>query len=452
MAWRYVRSTDGSDADNGSTWALADASIVGSAAGDAAGDIIAVSQSHAGSYTTAQSVALAGTLANPVMVIGVNDGAEPPTAESTTAVETITNNNNYTITGAVRWRKVNLTIGASGAGALFILGTNSASTSQQQLYEEMTFRNDASGSNSGIQVGDTLNTSSAEVTFRNVTYYPVNGAANKGLLLPLGKLMWEGGGLHASSVAVTVLVAAIGTNGRWGECLLSGLDLSAASTSMQIFPSSGTGYGAIANCILPASWSGTLSGSTISSPSYRVEMFDCIISGGARLRYKMMDNNGSIREDTGIYLTSTVNDGVASVSYLFAPTASSNPKGGRLVGPSMVVWNGTTGSPRTVSVDVAYDSATTLLDNELWLEACTLQTSGSGQGTWTTGENTNALATGTALSTVSTSWTGTSGWSNEKKHTLTLTFTPQQVGPVLVRLVYAKNGPGLYCDPTPRLS
>lgn len=453
MANLYVRSTDGSDTDNGTTWALAKATIVGAAGIDAAGDVINVSGSHAGSFTTAQTLNLAGTLANPVMVIGANDGAEPPTAEAA-ASETITNNNAYTINGAVRWRGVNITVGVTGGSSVIQFGNNAAAN-DKMVFENCTFRTDGSGSNSNLQIGSTSNTFYSHVVWRNVTYYPTNstGSDNKAVKVNLGVLEWNGGGLHASSSAIVGIVAQIGLNGRAGAARLRGLDLSYAGATVQIFPSSGIGYGSIANCKLPASWTGTLCGSAITAPGYECELVDCT-SGTTRIRYRKHTNSGDIRDDTGIYLTAGTYDGVANVSYKFTANAgSTNTRGGRLVGPNFAVWNATDASSVTASVEVAYDSATTLTDKELWLEASTLQTDGSGLGTWVSSENTNALSSGTSLTTVSTSWTGTGGWSNEKKHTLSLTFTPNEKGPVMVRVVYAKaSGPAVYVDPAVTLT
>ena len=59
MATIYVRSTDGNNADNGSTWALAKATIAGAAAIDAAGDTVFVSDAHAESTAGAVTLTFA---------------------------------------------------------------------------------------------------------------------------------------------------------------------------------------------------------------------------------------------------------------------------------------------------------------------------------------------------------------------------------------------------------
>src|SRR3990167_9027284 len=93
MATLYVRSTDGSDADTGATWALAKASLAGAFAAASAGDTIYVSQVHAETQASAMTLTSPGTAASPVRVLCVNDAAEPPTALATTATVTTTGAN-----------------------------------------------------------------------------------------------------------------------------------------------------------------------------------------------------------------------------------------------------------------------------------------------------------------------------------------------------------------------
>src|SRR3972149_1584016 len=86
----YVRSTDGSDADTGLTWALAKATLVGALAVAAAGERIWVSQAHAETQASAMTLTSAGTESSPVEILCGNDAAEPPTAMATTATISIT--------------------------------------------------------------------------------------------------------------------------------------------------------------------------------------------------------------------------------------------------------------------------------------------------------------------------------------------------------------------------
>src|SRR3990167_9113060 len=97
----YVRSTDGSDADTGLTWALAKATLVGALAVAAAGERIWVSQAHAETQASAMTLTSAGTEALPVEILCGNDAAEPPTALATTATVTTTGANALSLAGGV---------------------------------------------------------------------------------------------------------------------------------------------------------------------------------------------------------------------------------------------------------------------------------------------------------------------------------------------------------------
>ncbi len=69
MAVIYLRSTDGSDADNGSTWALAKATLAAALTAAGAGGTVYVSQVHAETQAGAMTLTSPGTEASPVRVI-----------------------------------------------------------------------------------------------------------------------------------------------------------------------------------------------------------------------------------------------------------------------------------------------------------------------------------------------------------------------------------------------
>lgn len=97
MATIYLRSTDGNDADNGSTWALAKATLAAAITAAGAGGTVYMSQAHAESGST---ITLdGGTAASPTVVLCVNDGAAPPTALATTGSIATTTSGAITING-----------------------------------------------------------------------------------------------------------------------------------------------------------------------------------------------------------------------------------------------------------------------------------------------------------------------------------------------------------------
>src|SRR3990167_8654716 len=148
MANRYVRSTDGSDADDGTTWALAKATLTGAAAIDVAGDVIWVSQVHAESTAAAISFVWAGTAADPTRVLCGNDGAEPPTALATTATVTTTGTSNITLTGVgyVHYYGITFLCGTGAGNVSIICGTSVGKVD----FDSCSFQIVSTGSTSSI--------------------------------------------------------------------------------------------------------------------------------------------------------------------------------------------------------------------------------------------------------------------------------------------------------------
>jgi hypothetical protein len=89
---RYVDSAAGNDANGGTTWADAKATLAGIDAIDTTGDTIYVAQTHSETTAAAVTYAFAGTVALPTRIICGDKGAQPPTTLSTAAVIATTGN------------------------------------------------------------------------------------------------------------------------------------------------------------------------------------------------------------------------------------------------------------------------------------------------------------------------------------------------------------------------
>ena len=129
MANIYVRSTDGNDADNGTTWALAKATLVGALAIATSADTIWVSQNHA--ETQASTMTLTMPTTPGLKILCGNDAAEPPTALATTATIAVTGNfgigfaSGYAYTYGITF---NSGAGGGGASDILIGSANSLNT------------------------------------------------------------------------------------------------------------------------------------------------------------------------------------------------------------------------------------------------------------------------------------------------------------------------------------
>ena len=447
MANIYVRSTDGNDTDNGSTWALAKATLAGAASIDLAGDTIYLSQSHAESVAAATGISINGTLASPVRIVCGNDAAEPPTAVATTATVTRTGANSMAFTGHFHCYGVAFTVGDS-TNAASIQISNGASNNQ--TFENCSLILGGNNSANRITIGGT-SAAVGQARFINTGVKFAN--ASQAINLLSGDLVWEGGSLLSGGTSPTNLFAALNT--RQANVRVTGVDFSNADAGINFFTGTGGGFGVLRNCKLPASWSGSLASGTLVAGG-RWEMHNCD-AGDTNYRILIADALGTVTQDTGVYLDGGKYDGTTRLSYKHASTASCNFLSGRFYGPELVVWNETTGSSVTATVQIVHDGASALTDGEVWLEVCYLGTSGYPLGTWASDAKADVLATASAQTTSSETWTGDTGtgpngsttWNQLK---LSVTFTPQEKGPVIARVVMGVASKTVFVDPNVILS
>lgn len=433
----YVRSTDGSDADNGSTWALAKATLTGAAAIDAAGDTIYLSQVHAESTNAAVAIALAGTAASPTRIVCGNDAAEPPTAAAATAT-LATGAGNYSIlfTGAafyVYGLGINCGVGSTSALALTMSNTSGARARFKECVFAMASNNASARIDPVPQAGQLTTLEDCDVSF---------GSTSQGLRVSgAGVFVWNGGAIASGSSAVTALFATAGANGS--RVAVSGVDLSNGAAGMNIFTAGNNDYGVIRNCKLPASWSGSLTTGTIQTAA-RYEMFNCD-SSDTNYRLWIADFTGAITSETTVVRTGGASDGTTSLSWKMVTNANAEYPLLFLATPEVVQWNETTASAITATVEIVTDNVT-LTDEECWLEVQYLGTSGTPLGSFITDAKADVLATAANQTSSSVTWT-TTGLGTPVKQKLSVTFTPQEKGFIHAVVKVAKASATVYVDP-----
>lgn len=447
MATLYVRSTDGSDADNGTTWALAKAKLSGAAAIDAAGDTVYVSASHSETNSGASvTLAWAGTNASPVKVVCVDDTGDPatPTAEATTGVFDISSINSLTITGAVYMSGLTFKVGSGGgSGNAFITVGDDA---KSQHYKDCSFQmlnNDNSGGNR-LGIGGTSGGGQdygIVTKFENCTAkwtHPSGGIYGTGIF------HWKGGSILSGS-ATPISFFKRCSNGF--NALIENVDFSNFTT-----PDFGCDHQAgdcykivFRNCKIPA-------GTTISTPDTygsSIEMFNC---DSADTNYRLFCKyyEGSVVQETTIVRTGGATDGTTPISWKMDTTANAEFPHLVLRSPEIVAWNDTTGSAITVTVEVVHDSkgsgtSSAMTDKEMWLEVQYLGTSGVPLGS-SVSDGAGLLATAADQTSSSATWT-TTGLTTPVKQKLSVTFTPQKKGAIHARVCMAGVSDTAYIDP-----
>lgn len=450
MANIYVRSTDGNDADDGSTWALAKATVTGAAAIESAGDTIWVSQNHAGSTASTVTITLAGLRANPVRLLCGNDAAEPPTSLATTGSIETTGNSSINLVATTNGHSyVYGLVFNCGAG-----GANSATLSLGATVTGFSLTVEACDLKLATTTASrfiTLNGTTGTMVLKNCRFKFSN--ATQSIRVDTGKVLISGGSFISGSTANTgglfTLNSATSSN---ADLDIEGIDLTNAGSAAPIFVTSannGVGTLLIRNSKLPTSWTGTLAAAE-PSPNQRLIMHNCD-SGDTNYRLWIESYGGSIRDETTLVKTGGASDGTTPISWKLVSSANVLFHGLRLRTGEIAKRNDTTGSSVTVTVDILHDSVTNLKDNEVWLEVQYLGTSGFPLALFVSDSMADVLATPADQTASSATWT-TTGMTNPNKQKLSVSFTPQEKGYFHASVRVAKASYTIYVDPELQVS
>ena len=444
MANKYLRSTDGNDADDGSTWALANATMVGLAADMAAGDDAYISQAHAetDSTSTAMTIAFPGTLGSPNRIVGASDAAEPPTTlngagsltrTGTSSTATLSFAGCFELTGGV------YSVATSGAGAIRF----AASDDDVQTYNGCTFKLSNNNSVPRILYGASASGAKNLVIQNNCQFEFAN--ASQGFNLQKGLYVWNGGELTAGSAGITRLFATALANGQT-NAVVKNFDLSKASSAFDMCAINFSCAGEIVlnRCKLPASWSGGLFDGLPLNPFFHVSMYNCD-SGDTNYKILVGDLQGTLRDETTLVMTGGATDETTPIAWKITTNAGANETLTPFYTDWMAKRNASVGSAVTITVEILHDSTTDLTDGDIWLEVECLGTSGVPLGTFTSGKR-GVLATAADHTNSSVTWT-TTGLTNPNKQYLTVSVTPQEVGNIMVRVMVAKASYTVYINP-----
>lgn len=432
MANHYVRSADGNNADDGSTWALAKATLAGAAAIDAAGDTIFVQDTHAetGAGTTQF---IAGTAANPVRILSVSDTNEPATTLAAGASLTANATSGFLFAGSLY--AFGLTVisshGANG-GHTFCSAAGSV-----QFWDTCTFRLTANDNRPRYAIGPTSGQPTRAI-FKDCTFRFAN--ASQAFAMNMANVDFIGGGIESGGTSPSTLFAFSQDRGSAGVVRLMGFDLSALSSSVVLTGMNSNSYVEFVNCKLPSSWSGTLAGTMVVGA--RVAMYNCD-SGDTNYRLQIEDYAGVITQETTIVRTGGASDGTTPISWKLAGNANTNEYTNVLRTDWIAVWNETTGSALTATLETVTDNVT-FTDAQAWIEVMYLGTSGFPQATLATDKRAGVLTSAANQASSSETWT-TTALTTPVKQKLAASFTAEEKGVVYVRAALATNATVYVC-------
>ena len=438
MAVIYLRSTDGSDASDGLTWAEAKATLAAALTAAGTSGTVYVSASHAETQASAMALTSPGAATTPTSVLCVDDTSdpEPPTALATTATVSTTGASSITFGGVSYYYGITFLAGDGASLASFL----QAAASRSFIFDSCTLVLNNTHSGSRINFGGT---GSGAVALTRLINSKVKFNSTSQSIILVGDVEWYNTDtiLRApDGVVPTTLFLTVG--GMSGRIYLHGLDLSRFDTGETLINLAGTlcHHIKIVNCKLGSSVS--YATGTIASRGNDLEIVNSD-SDDTNYNYYYQSVNGTIIDETVIVLTGGASDGTTSYSHKMVSSANS-----RFYDPlrsnEIIKWNDTTGSALTLTVEVVSDNVT-FTDAELWVEVEYLGTSGTPYSLFVSDRATDILATPANQTTSSVTWT-TTGLTTPVKQALSVSFTPQEKGFVKARVYLAKVSSTVYVD------
>lgn len=437
MASYYVRSL-AAGAGTGANWANAFTTLAAAYSGKAAGDIFYVSEDHAETQASALTLSSPGSAALPCYVYCVDHaGSVPPVSADlrTTATITTTGANALNINNNTYYYGITFNAGSGAVNSILQVmqgGNGLIRFDSCSLRKLGTTANGAA-----ITLGGT---GLVKVIMRNTTVQFGNVADG---LKPLGAwVVWKDTPSAIVGTPPTSLLAV--NNGSTAFRMeLTGVDLSAISSG-PIFPVQGnTGLAILQDCKIA-------SGVTVATtPNGRhsapTDLIRCD-NGAVNYRSERYWYEGTQSAETTIVRTGGATDGTTPVSWKLVTTANSN-----WVDPfdslPITIWNDTVGSPITVTMYGIWGGGAVPNSDDIWIEAEYPGASGNPQGSFITSSKADNLATGSALTSDSSTWGGST-----TKFKMSVTFTPQMKGPINLTVKAAKASTTFYFDPKPEIS
>ena len=433
MADVHVIST-GSNTSPYDTWAKAATTIATGAAVLAAGDRLLIDSAHSETPTTS-SITFPGTVASPNHIISVtHSGASGLDAKSAGATITVSASGGLGWTGSVYIYGLTF-IQTAVTTTLMNFGNASGAN---QVLDTCTFR--VSGGASASSVG--FGYESAGNSHMQVYNCSFKFSHTGNRITVNGTVLGKGGQLESGGTSPTGLFNfANGT--RSTRMIWSGFNLVNATAGINLIQTYGANAEAeLRNWKLPASWSGTFSASPSTGAVAR--MINCD-SGDTNYKFTEQSSRGTMSQETVIVRTGGATDGTTTIAWKMVSTANCSyvcP----MISTELLYRQETVGSGVTATIEIIHDSLTALTDKEVWIELEYLGTSGFPLAS-VIDDAADVEATAAAQTSSSETWTTTGITNVNKQKLVTASFTPQEKGWFIARVMLAKPSYTIYVDP-----
>lgn len=461
----YVSSVIGnSDANNGSTWTLAKATVAGGlAAATASGDIIYVDSAHVFSSGAAITWDVA-TTDNTVSIISVNRNGSTTTGHSgwlAGGKETVGVNTAGFTLGSVRAGKMYVygmylegNSGNNAANVVSLKSPTGGTSGCEYRLDSCTLSTPGSSASANISFGTVnANAPGTKVWLKSPTLILRNqisttqGAIN----IALSEVFISGATISYAGGTKPQNLIMFGSN-PMGTLEIVDSDLSGFNTTSGFFVlDSGIngGFARFINCKLSATPSAAPTGTWPTGNNGFVHFINCD-SADTHNNFLYYSRLGTITANSSIYAGSgAVFDG-SGISWQIVTTAACS-EAEPFVTPWISKWDTST-SAQTNSVELTYDNATSLTDRTAWVDLEYLSNASFPQGTFASTRNVQPFdGSAVNLGSGSATWTGTGGFSSAKVQRIFTGITPAEKSLHRARVSIGAASKTIYLDPFLRI-
>lgn len=439
MATYYVYSGAGGTAD-GSDWTNAFTTLTAAVSGKAAGDVFYIAHDHAESTAGTVTLTSPGTLANPCRFICVNRaGSVPPVSADlrTTATVTTTSTSGITLAGlGAYWEGITFN---AGTGAGNVVCTVASTAFSKHHLKNCSLRIVATGSSGQIRFG--TSGVAPTVILDNVT---LSFAALGQQLALDSRIIWMNTASALLGTIPTTLIITPSNNSRGVIFEARGVDLSAAGSGKTIVGVTDDSPANLrfVNCKIDASV--TLS-QTPLTPALET---DFVRVGATGVNYNVASYRyqGTLTEETTIVRTGGASDGTTTIAWKIVTTANAHWQS-PFESPAIAIWNNTTGSAITLTVEGIWGDGSVPNDEDIWIEAEYLNDANSPISALVNDSKADILASAAGQASSTETWGGST-----TAFKMAVSLTAQQKGWIFVRVKAAKASSTFYVDPKITLS
>lgn len=444
----FVSAVDGSNADNGTTWALAKQSVAGAIAIAADGDIIVVD--NAGTFAPTAAISwTAGAGAGYAIISATRSGTVSYTP-APGATESVGASSNFFVVTPEATKGLyiyGMTMnGGSNNNASCCILTNNSNFSYI-YYDTCTFGLKSVNASTYVGIGP-QNVAASRQVFKDCTFtctashtaqfFNLMGAANAEFINPT--ISFTGG---TKPLKLFVGDSIVGVAFEGGNVIVRDGDLSGYNVASGTLVDQATLNGSITfkNLILSATPT-IVSG--VAGNSSQVFVRNCD-SGNTDYVFQYYSTFGALTADTTVYKNGGASFNSEPVSWKIVTTAACSEQL-PFVTPLLQIWDtSTAGQSPTISIAQA-SGATNLTDRNCWMDLDAAASATTTKYTYFTGRNA-APFTGSAVDWAADSGATWTGLSTPNKQLLSCgTVTPARAGLLQGRMIVAKASTTVYID------